>query len=283
MSVLAIFLILVVGTSALVYASLRIAIDHRENRLNITRYLFLLALLGAFGGITALYLTAPVAAKLDQCHNYGLGFLLLLTLAWFAGTFVMVIPIRLRYCPNWARSFLAWLIGSGASGLLLLILILPFLLHAGSGNKLKQRRTLADIRNTGTALISWAGNIPDKQIVSSGWQGSKTMGEPAVSVGLDVGPYQKVSHEEVLGLLHPSSAFFYMKEAPQVDGWGNSIEFRFFPGLTSPTSIMLRSPGCDGEFDGERHIAGPFLATDYQRDIVWADGYFVSWPSAAAH
>ena len=23
---------------------------------------------------------------------------------------------------------------------------------------------------------------------------------------------------------------------------------------------------------------GPFIATDYDRDIAWADGYFVSWP-----
>jgi hypothetical protein len=22
----------------------------------------------------------------------------------------------------------------------------------------------------------------------------------------------------------------------------------------------------------------PFVATDYDQDIVWADGYFVSWP-----
>jgi hypothetical protein len=26
---------------------------------------------------------------------------------------------------------------------------------------------------------------------------------------------------------------------------------------------------------------GPFLATDYDQDIVWADGYFVRYPAGA--
>lgn len=69
-----------------------------------------------------------------------------------------------------------------------------------------------------------------------------------------------------------------MLEVPQVDGWGHPIEF-YFQGLhVPPPRIVIRSPGCDGRFEGETYETGPFAATDYRQDIVWAEGEFVRWP-----
>ena len=42
--------------------------------------------------------------------------------------------------------------------------------------------------------------------------------------------------------------------------------------------MLIRSPGFDGSFSADSYSVGPFLATDYDQDIVWADGNFLRWP-----
>ena len=37
----------------------------------------------------------------------------------------------------------------------------------------------------------------------------------------------------------------------------------------------------DGLFEGDTHEIGPFTAEDYDRDLVWGDGYFMTWPEAS--
>ena len=32
---------------------------------------------------------------------------------------------------------------------------------------------------------------------------------------------------------------------------------------------------------GQTYTMGPFLASDYDQDIVWADGFFVTYPAGA--
>jgi hypothetical protein len=45
--------------------------------------------------------------------------------------------------------------------------------------------------------------------------------------------------------------------------------------------IGIRSRGRDGSFSGGSYQVGPFLTTDYDQDIVWADGFFINYPAGA--
>lgn len=126
-----------------------------------------------------------------------------------------------------------------------------------------QRRTVADMRNVGTAMFSW---VTDQV-------GAAAAGQKAV----DLGKFPPVSSFAGLKeLLVPK----YIQALPERDGWGNPYEYRL--NLKNPTagvSVMsVRSPGRDGKFSGLTYAVEAFPHGDYDRDIVWADGYFVQWP-----
>jgi hypothetical protein len=95
---------------------------------------------------------------------------------------------------------------------------------------------------------------------------------------LDVNAYRLASHAEIYSFLHPSETFFFMQTVPKEDGWENDPEFRLAGDPSRPMAFLIRSSGCDGEFDHERYELGPFVVLDYAQDIVWADGMFWRWP-----
>ena len=134
--------------------------------------------------------------------------------------------------------------------------------------KAKQKRTVADIRNTGTSLMSW---LTDQ--VSAAAAG-------AASTTYSWTPNGVQGYTGVNDLLKPSTTFFYMQDVPQVDGWKNPYQFFVNTGsLLAPTGVLgMRSTGRDNSFTGSTYNSGPFTATDYDQDIVWADGYFIQWP-----
>ena len=45
--------------------------------------------------------------------------------------------------------------------------------------------------------------------------------------------------------------------------------------------MAVISPGRGGTTDGSTYSVGSFAPTDYDNDIVWADGYFVRWPAGS--
>ncbi len=164
-----------------------------------------------------------------------------------------------------------WWIGPGVD------LYLPPRGPCGGGLiKAKQKRTLADIRNTGTAFMSFLNEnkVPETTPFES--TDSDPIAAPAGSV--DVGGYRLASYDEIFGLLHPRDDFFFMQAVPDIDGWKQPLEFRLAGDPTSPTGLVIRSPGCDGEYEQDTYEIGPFISTDYRRDIVWADGSFLRWP-----
>lgn len=132
--------------------------------------------------------------------------------------------------------------------------------------KAKQKRTVADMRNTGTAWMSW---LTDQLSAASAGaaQDYNWDGIPEFSQG------------ELESLLKPSATFFYMQEIPAQDGWKNSFYYRLNQtNLLAPNVLAIGSGGRDGSLDGGTYTPGPFIATDYNQDIIWADGYFVQWP-----
>ncbi len=126
-----------------------------------------------------------------------------------------------------------------------------------------QKRTVADMRNVGTAMFSW---VTDQV-------GAAAAGQKAV----DLAKFSPVaSFAELEKLLVPK----YIQALPERDGWGNPFEYRLnLKNPTAGTSVMsVRSPGRDGKYSGLTYAVEAFPRDDYDRDIVWADGYFVQWP-----
>lgn len=124
--------------------------------------------------------------------------------------------------------------------------------------KAKQKRTMADLRNLGTAIESYRvdeGEAP-----------------PADSVaGL-------TEH------LVPT----YLESVPETDGWENPIRYVCWsedPVDAGCTTYRLVSGGRDGALEHEdlqAYEATPFAPTDYDRDLVLADGYFLRYPAGLA-
>ncbi len=135
--------------------------------------------------------------------------------------------------------------------------------------KAKQKRTVADVRDVGTAWMAW---LTDQV-------GAASAGATKVYNAAD---FKDVSYPELFGYLHPSSSFFYMQDVPQADAWRYPLAFGKAESLLASTVLVVCSRGGDGWLDGndctKDYEVAPFVATDFTQDIVWADGYFVRWP-----
>ena len=85
--------------------------------------------------------------------------------------------------------------------------------------------------------------------------------------------------------MHPSSTFFYLNELPAKDGWKNSYLYGY---TGNPLGSQVIAIGSGGRNGGDQAVTftgtistGPFTPTDYDQDIIWADGFYVRWPGGA--
>ena len=128
--------------------------------------------------------------------------------------------------------------------------------------KAKQKRTVADVRNTGTAMFSW---LTDQ--VGAAAAGANTT--------VNISSYASLATSTIATILAPQ----YMQEVPALDGWKNGYEY--YLNTANPLAaqvMMIRSNGRDKTAEGGSYNVTSFDPTDYDEDIVWADGFFVSWP-----
>ena len=145
-------------------------------------------------------------------------------------------------------------------------ILIPNLLDALQ--KAKQKRTVADIRNTGTAWMSW---LTDQVGAASAGAGKvyQTTG------------FEDQTYIQLFGYLHPTNTFFYMQEVPQLDGWRYEMHYGKNPNLLASNVLIICSGGRDGA-ESACHsttwTVAPFVATQYGNSITWADGYMVQWP-----
>lgn len=137
--------------------------------------------------------------------------------------------------------------------------------------KAKQKRTVADMRNIGTAWLSWVTDV-----VSAGAAGGGATTFDASAYGV------ALTRDELFTTLHPSTTFFYTNELPEVDGWKAPYAYAWSGNPLSSQVIGIASGGRDAsisDFQGVDGVTiGPFIPTQYDQDIVWADGFFVRWP-----
>ena len=135
--------------------------------------------------------------------------------------------------------------------------------------KAKQKRTMADMRNVGTAWLSWVTDAVSGAAAGQGttrtWNG---------------GAYIKIDAADLFTTLHPTSTFFYLNELPDKDGWKNSYLYGYTGNPAGAQVIAIGSGGRNGGIGTSFTTlsTGPFTPTDYDQNIVWADGFYVRWP-----
>ena len=146
-------------------------------------------------------------------------------------------------------------------------ILIPSLLDALQ--KAKQKRTVADIRDLGAAWFSWLTD----QVSAAAAGSSQTYDFAAMTSTLTA--------NDLLTTLYISQDMFYIQDVPGNDGWGNDLDLRWSGQVLSQKVLGIRSWGRDGA-EGPApnpYTVGPFVTTEYNQDIVWADGLFVRYPA----
>ena len=144
---------------------------------------------------------------------------------------------------------------------ILAAMLIPNLLDAM--HKAKQKRTVADIRITGTAMMAW---LSDEV-------GAAAAGQTATTI--EIGDYKTITRAGLSQLLVPH----YIEVLPLLDGW--KTQYQYFLDIANPLSLHVMgmgSGGLDKSTIAGSYTVGSFDPTDYEQDILWVDGYFVRWP-----
>jgi len=124
----------------------------------------------------------------------------------------------------------------------------------------KQRRTMVDMRN-----------------MASAWEARNTEAgryNAAGQAGGVEGADQQVTFDNLNLMLAPT----YIRVVPRVDGWGTQFEmYTNQPFGTGPNANVyaIISGGKDGKINSDA-TSGPF--TNFDCDIVYSNGLFLSYP-----
>jgi hypothetical protein len=106
--------------------------------------------------------------------------------------------------------------------------------------------------------------------------GAAAAGATATEVTLSTANYgAALTAADVTNFLVPQ----YLQSVPDKDGWKNAYQFWMnTANVLAPTVLAIRSYGRDNTSVGDTLTVAGFDPTDYNQDIVWADGFFVRWP-----
>ncbi len=183
----------------------------------------------------------------------------------------MLLLINTRRSRTKGFTLIELLIVVAVIGIIAAILI-PNLLDALQ--KTKQKRTMVDMRDLGTAWFSW---LTDQVSAAAAGTSTQTYDFSLLT--------EELSADDLFSSLYIDADMFYTRSVPDRDGWGRTYDYRWSGNPASTPVIGIRSLGRDGvegpNGSGGVYTMGPFLASDYDQDIVWADGFFVSYPSGA--
>jgi type II secretion system protein G len=129
--------------------------------------------------------------------------------------------------------------------------------------KAKQKRTLGDAKSVGTAMFSW---LTDQA-------GAAAAGASATG-DVNLANFASTTQSDLTTVLVSQ----YIQQIPVLDGWKH--QYSYYCNYTNPLGgvgiIAVLSYGRDGkpEAGSPDYTVTGFDPTDYDRDIVWADGFF---------
>jgi prepilin-type N-terminal cleavage/methylation domain-containing protein len=129
--------------------------------------------------------------------------------------------------------------------------------------KAKQKRTIADERNVGNSMMAWLTD--HASAAAAGASGTFQLSDWS---GI-------TDYGQIRAQLVPS----YIQDVPRLDGWKQ--DFGYTMRIDDPQAdrlFLVTSGGRDGTLDGAEYTVGSFDPTDYDQDIIWADGLFLRWP-----
>lgn len=140
-------------------------------------------------------------------------------------------------------------------------------------HKAKQKQTMGDEKDMGTAWFSW---------FTDQFGAAAAAGAPATDVQLPI----SYGWAKLKADLVPQ----YIQDLKEKDGWQNTFQYCrpatvsemvSVDNLAGEAAMAIVSNGRDGagaySCPGAAP-AGTFDPTDYDQDIVWADGFFVHYP-----
>jgi prepilin-type N-terminal cleavage/methylation domain-containing protein len=133
----------------------------------------------------------------------------------------------------------------------------------------KELKTMNDCKRVGEAMAHW--DLDNKGVPSSTFTGTP----PAITVS----NFSPISTSALSTLLVPN----YIYNVPILDEWKNPYLYYlkdFSP--TSPNTLMCISLGRDGATQSTplpSYTINTFPTSDFDQDIVWADGSFIRNPA----
>ena len=149
-------------------------------------------------------------------------------------------------------------------------ILIPNLLDALQ--KAKQKRTVGDMRDIGAAWFSW---LTDQVGAAAAGSSAKTYTMPTGGTTMN--------GDQLLSTLYPAGGnMFYIQEVPNKDGWANNYSYVYSGNPLAAQVMAIHSGGRDGTAITTTYTMGPFLSSDYDQDIVWADGFFVTYPAGVS-
>jgi hypothetical protein len=88
--------------------------------------------------------------------------------------------------------------------------------------------------------------------------------------------YATVSLTDLQTLLIPQ----YIESIPERDGWKHNYAYHLKTGTSvlDRNVMLIFSSGRDTNPPDASYTVASFDPTDYDQDILWADGFFVRWP-----
>lgn len=140
-------------------------------------------------------------------------------------------------------------------------MLIPNLLDAFQ--KAKQKRTMGDMKVIGTAMFSW---LTDQSAAAAA----------GASGTVDLTQYGTQLAPSDLTTVLVSQ---YIQSIPTLDGWQSPYQYYLRTDNPHASQVMaIRSLGRDKTAEGDQYTVTSFDPTDYDRDIVWADGFMVRYP-----
>jgi len=122
----------------------------------------------------------------------------------------------------------------------------------------KQKRSMADMRSITTA---WEARAIDENSYGAA-------GQFQVGADFDWLP-REVDPKTLEGMLTPT----YIRVFPAKDGWQHLYDYAV---SLKADGYSIRSAGRDGAFEQTKYVVG--ATKSFNNDIVFSDGYFVTWP-----